>query len=70
MPELTGTDLAKEIRNFNKTLPIILLTGLGNILSGEEQEEIGIARVVAKPILSNDLIQIIYDITTPEKISE
>ena len=68
MPELSGTELAREIRGFNATLPIIVLTGLGNILSKEEQEELGIARVVAKPVLSNDLMQIIYQVTTSEEV--
>ncbi len=68
MPELKGTELAREIRQFNQSVPIIVLTGLGNILSNEEKDELGIARVIAKPVLSNDLMQIIYEITTPETV--
>jgi PAS domain S-box-containing protein len=63
MPEMTGTELARKIHKVRKDIPIILLTGLGNILSQEEQASLGINRVISKPVLSNDLIQIIYEVT-------
>lgn len=64
MPELTGTELTREVRKFNQDIPVILLTGLGNLLNLEEQDELNISRVVSKPVLSNDLMQIIYEVTS------
>ena len=64
MPELTGTELTHEIRKFNEELPVILLTGLGNMFDLDDQSELNIARVVSKPVLSNDLMQIIYEVTS------
>ena len=64
MPELTGTELTREIRKFNEELPIILLTGLGNMFDLDDQSDLNIARVVSKPVLSNDLMQIIYEVTS------
>ena len=64
MPELTGTELTREIRKFNEELPVILLTGLGNMFDLDDQSNLNIARVVSKPVLSNDLMQIIYEVTS------
>ena len=63
MPEMTGTQLTKKIRKIDEHIPILLLTGLGNILSPEEQAKLSISRVIPKPVLSNDLIRIIYEVT-------
>ena len=64
MPELKGTELTREIRKFNEEIPVILLTGLGGMFDLDEQGDLNIARVVSKPVLSNDLMQIIYEVTS------
>ncbi len=52
MPEMTGTQLAVEIKKINPTQPVILLTGFGET-SGEEPP--GIDLVVSKPFTINTL---------------
>ena len=64
MPDLVGTQLAREIHAIKPEIPIILLTGLGQILSTKEQAELGITQVISKPVLSNDLVKIIYEATS------
>ena len=66
MPDMVGTQLAREIHTLNASLPIVLLTGLGQILSTKEQTDLGIIQVISKPVLSNDLVKIIYDATNPD----
>ena len=55
MPEMTGTQLAKELRALNPTLPIVIATGYGG--AGFETRAIsaGVNRVLRKPYKMGDI---------------
>ncbi len=59
MPNLTGIDLAREIHRIRAKLPIVLITGFGQGLKMEELQEVGIRELVQKPVLTNELAEII-----------
>ena len=61
MPEMTGTDLIKEIKDINSALPIILNTGLKDPLDGQSAKDLGIDALCMKPLDSCELSQIIHD---------
>jgi len=69
MPGLLGTELAEQIHKLRPSIPIILLTGLGLIFDEEQQKQRGISKVIAKPVLSNDLVEIILTVTNQQPIS-
>jgi CheY-like chemotaxis protein len=50
MPELTGTELARELRRFRPGIPIILMTGYGGGNAMNSAAEIGVAEVLRKPL--------------------
>ncbi|MFP5213394.1 MAG: ATP-binding protein, partial [Acidobacteriota bacterium] len=49
MPQMTGTELARELLDIRPDLPIILCTGYSQKLRLSEAEEAGIRRIIEKP---------------------
>ncbi len=62
MPILSGTDLAKEIRNLKSDVPIILSTGQLGIEDIKEYTDIGITGFIQKPWTAKELIEQIQTI--------
>jgi DNA-binding response OmpR family regulator len=50
MPELNGDQLAAEVKRRAPTLPIIMLTGLGDLMQELDERPDGVDRVVSKPV--------------------
>ena len=59
MPEMSGADLARNIRRLGSDVPIVLITGLGFDLPGGLISSINIARMVMKPIDMHSMAEII-----------
>lgn len=55
MPGLTGADLARKILAERPDIPVIIATGFSEVVSPELAREIGLAELIYKPILGNDL---------------
>jgi len=66
MPQMTGTDLARELRVINPGLPIILYTGYANCIDKEIIAAIGISRVVTKPIKFSSFLDEISSVLMQE----
>lgn len=49
MPGLTGLELARKVRAAGGTLPIILVTGLGESVPTEKLEAAGVTTLLTKP---------------------
>ncbi len=67
MPDLIGTELSKEIRTINSSLPVLLLTGFSDLLQPEEFEEHNIADVLIKPVSPQTFYSRIDDILKSNK---
>ena len=63
MPEVTGWDVARAVRERYPRLPVVLLTGWGAHGTGEEPPAGLVDRIVAKPVTLNDLLAVIDDLT-------
>ena len=59
MPNMTGLDLSKEIKNIRPDIPIILCSGFAEQISEMSLKEHGIATMVRKPIGKNELFQLV-----------
>lgn len=55
MPCLTGVQLAQKIRQTNKNIPIVLLTGYAGAIDEEALETNTVNMILEKPILLSDL---------------
>lgn len=56
MPKVDGITLVKRIRNFNKDIPIIMLTALDTFLDKEKGFTSGADDYIVKPVDMNELI--------------
>jgi len=57
MPDLIGTELAREIRLLRPAVPIILMSGYGGAQLTNRAAEIGVNEVLRKPLHSRDLAE-------------
>lgn len=57
MPDLTGTELAQEVRKLRSATPIILMTGYGSGKLMSRAAESGINEVLRKPVRPRDLAE-------------
>jgi PAS domain S-box-containing protein len=57
MPELTGTDLAREIRRLRTDIPIVLMSGYAGAQLHERARVVGIREVLGKPLRSGDIAE-------------
>ena len=49
MPELSGVQLAAEVKALRPATPVILLTGFGDLMNAEGEKPAGVDAVVSKP---------------------
>ena len=59
MPILSGLELAKEVRKYNKNSPIIICSGHSEGVDISEFNKIGIHKLVSKPISADELLEIV-----------
>jgi CheY-like chemotaxis protein len=57
MPELTGTDLAREVALLRPDLPIVLMSGFGGAQLHERAQAFGIRELLRKPLQRKDLAE-------------
>jgi FixJ family two-component response regulator len=57
MPELTGTDLAREIRRLRPDVPIVLMSGYGGTQLTTRAARHGVNDVLRKPLQSRELAE-------------
>jgi PAS domain S-box-containing protein len=57
MPELSGTDLAREIRRLRFDIPIVLMSGYSGARLTERAHAAGVTDVLRKPLVSRDIAE-------------
>ncbi len=57
MPGLSGLDTLRQIKEIDKTLPVIMLTGHGSTKDGMEGMRMGAFDFLMKPLDINDLLE-------------
>jgi CheY-like chemotaxis protein len=55
MPELSGDQLAMEVKALRPDVPVLLLTGFGDLMNAEGEKPPGVDAVVAKPFTMSSL---------------
>lgn len=59
MPNLTGTQMIRKVRGIRADIPVVLCTGLPNVLSAKELRQLNIENVLQKPIQLKELIAVV-----------
>ncbi len=67
LPDHYGLDLLKEVKKTNKDLPVILMTGYGDIKSAVEAMKSGAADYISKPIDPEELLTLIKNVLKPRQ---
>jgi PAS domain S-box-containing protein len=62
MPNMTGTQLTRELLKIRPNLPVILCTGFSETVSKENYKTLGIRSFVMKPIIKNEISKIIREV--------
>jgi len=57
MPEVTGMELAQQIRKIRFEIPIVLMTGYGGGKLMSQAAESGVSQVLRKPLRRRDLAE-------------
>jgi CheY-like chemotaxis protein/anti-sigma regulatory factor (Ser/Thr protein kinase) len=57
MPDLMGTDLAREIRLLRPDIPIVLMSGYSGTQLQQRAQTVGIREVLRKPLQSKDIAE-------------
>ncbi|HSK65018.1 MAG TPA: response regulator, partial [Pyrinomonadaceae bacterium] len=62
MPGMSGWELAREIRQVNKHVPIAIVTGWGELVGSNEQRAAGVDWVIAKPFTAERIAELVHEI--------
>ncbi|MCK5057221.1 MAG: PAS domain S-box protein [Candidatus Aminicenantes bacterium] len=62
MPNMTGLQLAKEIRKISPHIPVILCTGFSESVNEENFKSMGISAFVMKPIVRKEIARVIREV--------
>ena len=62
MPNMTGIELAREIKLFNSEIPIILCTGYSELINEKKVTSLGINKYLMKPLTQKELATAIRDV--------
>jgi CheY-like chemotaxis protein len=57
MPDVSGTDLAREIRRLRSDIPIVLMSGYSGARLTERAHAAGVREVLRKPLVSRDIAE-------------
>jgi PAS domain S-box-containing protein len=63
MPNLTGIELAAELKRVRGDLPVILMTGFSEQVSADNYRELGIDGYLLKPILASAVTRLVAKLT-------
>jgi len=69
MPNMTGMELCKKIKERRSDIPVILLTGFIHNLTPEQTERAGFRKCVMKPLLVEEIAQIIREVLDGQQVS-
>jgi CheY-like chemotaxis protein len=59
MPQMTGIQLAEEIKKIKTDIPIIICSGYSASLTEEQINALGISAFIMKPIIKSELAQVV-----------
>jgi len=69
MPNMTGTQLAKELIAIRPDIPVILCSGYPENVNLEEVQSIGIKKFITKPISKQDIAALIREVLDRERVT-
>ena len=65
MPDLAGTELARQIRELRPSIPVVLMSGRAVAGVVERASEVGINEVLRKPLYKRDIAESLARVLAP-----
>ncbi len=62
MPGMSGDEVAKEAHRLQPGMPIIMLTGFGDLMKKDVKCPVGVSRIMGKPVTPKDLKAVIASV--------
>ncbi|MEH0020690.1 MAG: cache domain-containing protein [Desulfobacter sp.] len=62
MPEMTGIQLAEQVKKIRSDIPFIICTGFSDQINAETSQNFNIQGYIAKPILTNEISRVLRDV--------
>ncbi len=59
MPDMSGDDVARQIREENDSIPIVMVTGFGDLLQDTGAKPEGVDEIVGKPFTVDEIRDVI-----------
>ena len=59
MPGMTGDEVAKKIRALNPDIPLIMITGYGDLMHASGEHPEGVDEIISKPVSPPELMDVI-----------
>lgn len=67
MPVMCGDEVAEELQNIQAGIPVIMLTGFGDIMNDSGERPFGVACVVSKPATVDELNSVMASVMREAK---
>jgi PAS domain S-box-containing protein len=67
MPNMTGIELAKQLKRIRTDLPVVVCTGFNDSIAQEEAKALGIHKVLYKPVIPAQLAQTVRQVLDDSK---
>lgn len=67
MPKMDGIATLKRIKKINKDIPVVMITGFGDLKTAKEAMKLGAIDYISKPFKIDSVRSIINDILKEEK---
>lgn len=65
LPGMDGIEILRKVREFNQTLPVVMVTGYGSVDSAVEVMQLGASHYLAKPFSNKDLLETVNAVLQP-----
>jgi two-component system cell cycle response regulator len=65
LPDISGIEVVKRIREFNKKIKIVLITGHPEFKDAIDSLEYNIEEILLKPIAPSELLRVVNEYTGP-----
>lgn len=62
MPKLTGMELSRKVLKIKADMPIIICTGFSELITDKKAKNLGIKKLLMKPVLKSDMAKVIREI--------
>jgi PAS domain S-box-containing protein len=68
MPDLTGSELARQIRAIRREVPIVMMSGYVTPQFAARARELGVNEVLAKPLVARDIARSLANVLNKEAV--